>query len=395
MARSMISLEAAQSQLLALARPLPAETVPLSDAIGRWAAEDVVSKRTQPVRPLSAMDGYALASGSAGPWHVTGESAAGRPFAGNIADGEAVRIFTGAAVPDGAGAIVVQENVARDGDAIHIVPGADGPAAGRHIRQKGSDFHAGDILVAAGERLTPARIALAASGGHGHLLVRRRPRIALIATGDELVAPGVEAGDELLPESNTVMIAGILQDFQCNINIIGIVPDNMSKLVEAIRSVDADLLVTIGGASVGDHDLVKPALEHCGASLDFWKVAMRPGKPVMAGRLGEMIVLGLPGNPVSAFVTALLFARPVVSALAGAGTPLPRRVIARLASPLPANGDRVDHLRARMTNDGALPVGPNDSAALGGLATADCLIVRPPNAPPANRGDEAPTILLD
>jgi molybdopterin molybdotransferase len=394
MARAMISLEAAQSQLLALARPLPAETVPLIEASGRWAAEDVVSKRNQPARALSAMDGYALASRSAGPWRVIGESAAGRPFAGTVAQGEAVRIFTGAAVPRGADAVVIQENVARDGDTIRVAP-ADAPGAGRNIRREGSDFRAGEVLVAAGDRLTPARVALAAGGGHGNLMVRRRPRIALIATGDELVPAGEEAGDDLLPESNTVMIAGILNNLHCDIKIIGIVPDNLSKLVEAIRSVDADLLVTIGGASVGDHDLVKPALEQCGASLDFWKVAMRPGKPVMAGQLGGMIVLGLPGNPVSAFVTALLFSRPVAAALAGARDPLPRRVTMRLASALPANGDRVDHLRGRMTGDGVLLVGPDDSAALGGLAAADCLIVRPPAAPPANRGDEVPAILLD
>lgn len=391
----MISLEAAQSHLLALARPLPAETVPLIEASGRWAAEDVVSKRTQPVRALSAMDGYAIASGSAGPWRVIGESAAGRPFAGLVAQEEAVRIFTGAAVPNGADAVVIQENVARDGNIVRIATTADAPVAGRHIRREGSDFRAGAVLIGAGERLTPARIALAASGGYGELRVQRRPNVTLIATGDELVPPGEEAGDDLLPESNTAMIAGILRILGCNINIIGIVPDNLSKLVDAIRSVDADLLVTIGGASVGDHDLVKPALEQCGASLDFWKVAIRPGKPVMAGQLGEMIVLGLPGNPVSAFVTALLFARPVAAALSGARDPLPRRIATRLAAPLPANGDRVDHLRAMLTPEGALPVGPNDSAALGGLATADCLIVRPPNAPAANKGDEVPTILLD
>lgn len=393
MVRAMISLEAAQSQLLALVRPLPAEIVSLIDATGRWAAEDVISKRTQPARPLSAMDGYAMATGSTGPWRVIGESAAGRPFAGSLAEGEAVRIFTGAAVPPGADAVVMQENVTRDGDTIRVAP-ADAPVAGRHIRREGSDFRTGDLLVESGERLTPARIALAASGGHGSLKVRRRPRVALIATGDELVPPGVEAGSDLLPESNTVMVSGILQNLRCDINIIGIIPDKLSQLAEAIRSADADLLITVGGASVGDHDLVKPALEQCGASLDFWKVAMRPGKPVMAGRLGEMIVLGLPGNPVSAFVTAMLFARPAVSALAGARVPLPLPFTAPLAAPLPANGDRIDHLRGRATAEGVLPVGPNDSAALGGLATADCLIVRPPNAPAADRGDEVPVILL-
>ena len=390
----MISLEAAQSRLLALVRPLPAETASLAEASGRWAAEDVVSKRTQPARPLSAMDGYAMAGGSVGPWRVIGESAAGRPFGGGIGEGEAARIFTGAAVPQGADAVVIQENVTRDEDTIRVAP-ADAPITGRHIRQQGSDFRKGDLLIKKGERLMPAQVALAAGGGHDKLSVRRRPRIALIATGDELVAPGVDAGDYFLPESNTTMLAGLLHDLDCNINLIGIIPDKLTEMVAAIRSVDADLLITLGGASVGDHDLVRPALEACGAKLDFWKVAMRPGKPVMAGQLGEMIVLGLPGNPVSAFVTALLFAKPVAAALAGAASPLARQFTVRAAAHLPANGERIDHVRARNTVDGVVPVGPNDSASLGGLAAADCLIVRPPNAPPANIGDTVPIYVLD
>lgn len=390
----MISLEAAQSRLLALVKPLPAETASLAEASGRWAGEDVVSKRTQPARPLSAMDGYAMAGGSVGPWRVIGESAAGRPFGGGIGDGEAARIFTGAAVPQGADAVVIQENVTRDEDTIRVAP-ADAPITGRHIRQQGSDFRKGDLLIKKGERLMPAQVALAAGGGHDKLSVRRRPRIALIATGDELVAPGVDAGDYFLPESNTTMLAGLLHDLDCNINLIGIIPDKLTEMVAAIRSVDADLLITLGGASVGDHDLVRPALEACGAKLDFWKVAMRPGKPVMAGQLGEMIVLGLPGNPVSAFVTALLFAKPVAAALAGAASPLARQFTVRAAADLPANGERIDHVRARNTVDGVVPVGPNDSASLGGLAAADCLIVRPPNAPPANIGDTVPIYVLD
>jgi|CXWL01.1.fsa_nt_gi molybdopterin molybdotransferase len=394
MARAMISLEEAQSRLLALVKPLPPETLPLIEAAGRWAAEDVISKRTQPARPLSAMDGYAIASGGNGPWRMVGESAAGHPFAGNVAIGEAIRIFTGAAVPDGADTILIQENVTREGDGIRADP-ADVPVSGRHIRRQGSDFCVGDVLVRQGERLTPARVALAASGGHGRITVHRRPRIALIATGNELVPPGTEAGLDLLPESNTTMIQAMFHNLPCEINNIGIIPDDLPRIAEAIRSVDADLLITIGGASVGDHDLVKPALEQCGASLDFWKVAIRPGKPVMAGQLGEMIILGLPGNPVSAFVTALLFAKPVTAALSGSRDPLPCRTAMQLAVPLPANGDRTDHVRARMIGDGVAPVGPNDSAAMGGLAAADCLIVRLPNAPAAIPGDKVPTLLLD
>jgi len=394
MARAMISLEEAQSQLLALARPLSIVTLPLIDAAGSWAAEDVVSKRTQPVRPLSAMDGYAVAAGGNGPWRVIGESAAGRPFIGKVGAGEAARIFTGAALPGGTDTVIIQENVTRDGDAISI-NAEDAPHPNRHVRAEGSDFRTGDVLVRAGERLTPARIALIASGGHGSVAVHRPPRIALLATGNELVPPGEDTGSDLLPESNSVMIAAMLHDLPRIINILGIIPDDLNELATAIRSVDADLLITMGGASVGDHDLVKPALEQCGASLDFWKVAIRPGKPVMAGQLGKMIILGLPGNPVSAFVTALLFAKPVAAALSGARDPLPRRTAMQLAVPLPANGDRTDHVRARIIGDGVAPVGPNDSAAMGGLAAADCIIVRLPNAPAAIPGDKVPTLLLD
>lgn len=390
----MISLEAAQARLVALASPLPLQTVPLADATGRWSADDVYSKRTQPARALSAMDGYAMAGGSVGPWRVIGESAAGRPFAGRVGDGEAARIFTGAAVPHGADAVVIQENIVRDGNIIRVAP-ADVPITGRHIRQQGSDFRAGDLLIKNGDRLMPAQVALAAGGGYDQLTVRRRPRVALIATGDELVAPGVDAGDDFLPESNTTMLAGLLDELKCDIRRIGIIPDNLSEIVAAIRAADADLLITLGGASVGDHDLVRPALEACGAKLDFWKVAMRPGKPVMAGQLGNMLVLCLPGNPVSAFVTALLFAKPVAAALAGANAPLARQFTVRVAAPLPANGERIDHLRARNTVAGVVPVGPNDSASLGGLAGADCLIVRPPNAPAADIGDTVPIYILD
>lgn len=389
----MISLDEAQAQLLALITPLPVETLPLLEAAGRWAAADIFSKRTQPARALSAMDGYAIAFGSTGPWRVIGESAAGRPFQGIVGQGEAARIFTGAALPDGTDTIIIQENVTREGDSIRVEP-EHTPCAGQHVRPKGSDFQTGDLLVRSGERLNGARIALAAGGGHGSVAVRRRPRIALMATGDELVPPGAETGNDRLPESNTVMLSAMFQDIACDINIIGIVPDNLSRIATAIQNVDADLLITLGGASVGDHDLVRPALEQCGASLSFWKVAMRPGKPVIAGTLGDMVVLGLPGNPVSAFVTALLFAKPVAAALSGASAPLPRYTPIRLAAPLLANGNRTDHIRAKLTIEGAIPVGPNDSSAMGGLAAADYLIVRPPNAPPLGIGDEVSALAL-
>lgn len=389
----MISLEEAQARLLALVEPLEAIEIPLPEAAGYWASTDIVAKRTQPVRPLSAMDGYAVAADGRTSWTVIGESAAGRPFAGSIGAGEAVRIFTGAALPDGTDSIVIQENVTRIEAGISIDP-ADLPCSGQHVRAQGSDFSAGDVLIAAGERMTPARIALAASGGHGSVPVRRRPRIALLATGDELVPPGADAGTDLLPESNGVMVAAMLRDWPCDVKVLPIARDNLETLVGTIGALQCDVLITMGGASVGDHDLVKPALEHCGARLDFWKVAMRPGKPVMAGMLGKTLAIGLPGNPVSAFVTTLLFAMPAIARLCGARNPLPQREPVRLGAMFPANGVRTDHVRARMTGEGAVQVGPNDSAGMGGLAGAGLLVIRPPNAPAANQGEMAEAIRI-
>lgn len=388
----MISLEEAQARLLALASPLPVETLPLREAIGRWVADDIIARRTQPVRNLSAMDGYAVSSADPGPWRVIGESAAGRPFAGAVGAGETVRIFTGAALPQGTDTVVIQENIVRDADLVRST--AAHPQPGHHVRPAGQDFLAGTVLIRAGERLTPARIALAASGGHGMLAVGRRPRVALLATGDELVPPGSDAGDDRLPESNMHMLAAMFSRLPCDVEMLPIAPDRLDTLVTAITGAECDLLITLGGASVGDHDLVRPALEQCGAQLDFWKVAMRPGKPVMAGRLGQRVVVGLPGNPVSAFVTAMLFAQPLAMRLAGAGDPLPRRESVRLAVDLPANGPRTDHIRARMGAEGAAPVGPNDSSLLVGLAASDLLIVRLPDAPAARTGDLVPAIRI-
>lgn len=389
----MITLEEAQARLLALVEPLPPVDLPLLDATGYWASADIFSKRTQPVRALSAMDGYAVAADGRTEWTVVGESAAGKPLDREIGSGEAARIFTGAALPVGTDAIVIQENARRDGNSLIIEP-TDAPAPDQHVRAQGSDFLTGDLLIAAGDRLTPARIALAASGGYGALPVRRRPRVALLPTGNELVPPGVDAGTDSLPESNSVMLAAMLRDWPCDVQMLPIAPDRLDTLVDIFGEADCEVLITMGGASVGDHDLVKPALERCGANLDFWKVAMRPGKPVMAGRLGTTLVVGLPGNPVSAFVTAMLFALPAIARLCGARDPLPRREQVRLGAAFPAGGSRTDHVRARMTPEGAIPVGPNDSAGMGGLAGADILVVRPIDAPVAVRGDIAEAIRI-
>ncbi len=383
----MISLEEAQARLLALAVPVAPQSIPLAQATGRWLAEDVRARRTQPARDLSAMDGYAVRAGDGPEWRVIGESAAGRSFPGNIGPGEAVRIFTGAALPLGADAIVIQENGTRNGDIFRQSDGKP-PVRGDNVRHAGSDFAADDLLVARGVRLTAARIGLIVAGGYGAVAVARPIKVTLISTGDELVAPGAPAGEDQLPASNGVMLAAALHGWPVTLADPGIVPDRLAAVRDAISAArDADIIVTIGGASVGDHDLVKPALEAAGAKLDFWKVAMRPGKPVLVGQLGNAITLGLPGNPVSAFVTAMLFLKPLIAALSGARFPLPARESATLGAPLPACGPRTDHVRARFEGGRILPVGPNDSAALKGLASADALIVRAPDALPAAPGE--------
>lgn len=384
---ALLPIAEAQTWLFALAPRVGAETVPLGKAAGRWAAAEVAALRTQPAAALSAMDGYAIRFADLpGPWRVIGESAAGRPFASTVGGSEAARIFTGAALPEGADTVLVQEEAIREGDRLALE--GDGPAyRGRNTRPKGLDFTKGDVLIAAGERLTPARIALAATAGHGALAVNRRIRVAVLATGDELVAPGAPISGLDLPESNGVMLAALLADMPVELSNLGIIPDRLDVLTEAFRAVDADLLVTTGGASVGDHDLIRPALEAAGGTLDFWRIALRPGKPMLAGRLGETMVLGLPGNPVSAFVTALLFVKPLIAAMAGAADPLPRTVSAPLGEPIPANGERTDYLRAELRDGRAFASTIQDSSMLRTLARAGCLIVRQPLASAAAAGD--------
>ena len=391
---TLLPIPEAQARLFALAPALPAEHAPLREAAGRWAAADVHARRTQPAAALSAMDGYAIRFADLpGPWRVVGESAAGRPFAGNVGAGEAARVFTGAGMPDGADTVLIQEEAARDGGTLTLT--GEGPGAlGRNTRGRGLDFFEGDLLVARGELLTPGRIALAATGGHGTLPIRRRIRVALTATGDELVQPGAPVDGLALPESNTAMLAAMLADLPVDIVDLGILPDRLDAMRDAFARTEADILVTTGGASVGDHDLVRPALEAAGGSIDFWRVALRPGKPMMAGRLGEAVTLGLPGNPVSVFVTAVLFLRPLIAAMSGARDPLPLTVRATLGEPLPANGPRQDYPRAEL-RDGLVRVAAiQDSSMLRTLARSNCLLVRAPNAPAAAAGDSAEILLV-
>ncbi len=319
---------------------------------------------------------------------MVGESKAGGGLDRALGPDEAARIFTGAPVPAGADTILVQEEAARDGTALHLA--GEGPAvAGYHVRPRGSDFAEGDVLIAAGEQLTPPRIALAAMGGHGRIAVPRRPRITIISTGDELVPPGAPTSGVALPASNGPMLAAMLAGLPARVRDGGILPDRLDALTAAFAAAarHADIIVTTGGASVGDHDLVRPALQAAGADMDFWRVKMRPGKPLMAGRLGDAIVLGLPGNPVSAFATAFLFLLPLVRHLVGDPAPLPKAERMPLAGALPKVAERTDFLRGLITPEGILPLSGQDSAALAMLARADALIVRAGEAPPAPVGE--------
>lgn len=383
----LIPIADAQARLIDMARPVDSETLSLRAAAGHWASEDVVARRTQPAADLSAMDGYAIRYAELpGPFTLVGESAAGHAYPRRMEPGETVRIFTGAALPEGADTVMVQEEAGTDDGCIVLI--GEGPRGlGGNVRRKGLDFNAGDLLIQRGERLTPARIALAGTSGHGMLAVNRRVRVAIMATGDELVPPGAPTPGVRLPETNGVMLGALLADLPVEIIELGIIPDHLDTLTNAFRGVDADIIVTTGGASVGDHDLVRPALQAAGGVIDFWRIALRPGKPMMAGTLGQATVLGLPGNPVSAFVTGHLFLRPLIAAMAGARDPLPQVHVATLAEPLPANGPRQDYMRARVEGGRVGVASIQDSSMLLALARANCLVVRPPLAPPAQIGD--------
>jgi molybdopterin molybdotransferase len=385
----------ALARLLALAPDLPVEQAPLAAARDRGLAAPVDALRTQPAADLSAMDGYALRFAERHqPLTVIGEATPGTvPLA--ILPGQALRIFTGAPVPHGADVILVQEEAARDGVRLTLA-GEGPPAIGAHIRRAGSDFAAGDRLLDAGRPVTPAAIALAAAAGHGHLPVRRRPRIAILSTGDELVAPGAPVGAMQLPSSNAPMLAALLARLPVEVRDCGIVRDDLPTLTAAFADAAAwgDIIVTTGGASVGDHDLVRPALVAAGGAIDFWRIAVKPGKPLLAGRIGDAVALGLPGNPVSAYVTALLFLLPLAARMAGAEHRLPRPETRLLAAALPATGPRREYLRGTDRDGMAHPVRGQDSAALRRLPDADLLILREAHAPPAEAGDPVTVIRI-
>jgi molybdopterin molybdotransferase len=393
----------ALSAVLAGAEPLPEELVALDAAHHRVLAHDVAALRTQPPQAMSAMDGYAVrsidASHVAARLKVIGEVAAGRPFERRVGVDEAARIFTGGVIPDGADAVIIQEDTVIEGGGITITEPA---ISGRHIRPAGVDFRQGDVLLAAGSRLTDRDLSLAAGMNYPHLAVRRRPKVAILATGDELVMPGETPGPGQIVYSNGYALRALARDEGAETIDLGIAADTIEATTNGIRrarDLGADVLVTTGGASVGDHDLVKRSLEAEGVAMAFWRIAMRPGKPMMHGRLGAMRVIGLPGNPVSSYVCGFLFLVPLIRALSGRSVVLHRRDTALLGRNVAANDLREDYLRARLEvrSDGALiatPVDHQDSSLLGNLAAARALVIRLPFAPMATAGSACDILRL-
>jgi molybdopterin molybdotransferase len=396
---ALLPVEEALRRLMAGIEPVEAKEVSLYDAAGRVLAEDLAAERDQPPFPASAMDGYAVRSADVSEpgaqLTLIGTSRAGARFKGKLGPGEAVRIFTGAPVPEGADAILIQEDAELAGEAVvaHEAVGR-----GQFVRPAGLDFRRGEVLLSAGRQLDPRALALAAAMNRHRVLVHRRPQVALLATGDELVPPGAAPGPDQIVSSNSVGVAALVAESGGEAIDLGIARDRIEDIAACVdKARGADALVIMGGASVGEHDLVQEALVASGMELDFWRIAMRPGKPLMVGRLGATRVLGLPGNPVSALVCSLVFLRPLVRALAGLAPGVPERW-AVLGADMGANDRRQDYVRARLARQGetlvATPFEKQDSSMLAVLAAADALIVRTPHAPLAPAGTPVPILLL-
>jgi molybdopterin molybdotransferase len=396
----MLSVEQALERILGAMAPLPAEQISVADGLGRILAEDIVARRTQPPAAVSAMDGYAVRAADVEQVPVTltmvGEAPAGDAFKGTVGKGEAVRIFTGGPVPDGANAVVMQENTEAGNGAITIL---EPVPKGRFVRPAGLDFSEGDVLLRAGRLLTARDVALAAAMNRPWIMVHRRPRVAILVTGDEIVMPGDPIGPDQIVSSNSLGMSAMVRVFGGEPHVLGIAPDDREALAAmAGGAKGADLLLTSGGASVGDHDLVQSVLGEIGFELGFWKIAMRPGKPLIFGHVGDTPVLGLPGNPVSALVCSILFLRPALARMLGMDASNgEHRLTARLTEPLAENDERQDYLRGTLTNnsDGELLVTPftrQDSSMLNMLAQADCLVVRPPKAPALAADERVPVI---
>lgn len=395
----MIPVDEAVRRIGAAVAPLGSERVSLASAHRRVLSSDAIAQLDQPPHPVSAMDGYAvrLADTHTVPitLRVIGAAPAGHPFAGTVRAGEVVRIFTGGVVPDGADAIVIQENTEAKDDRVTL----RAPAAARHVRAARFDFQQRDVLCAARRKLTARDLALLAAGGISIVDVQRRPVIAFAATGDELAPPDAPQREGGIVASTGYALAALIEIWGGQPLDLGILPDTIEALQQIPELASpADVVVTMGGASVGDHDLVQRALTPKGFTLDFWKIAMRPGKPLIFGKLGEKPFLGLPGNPVSSYVCAVLFLQPLIAGLLG--IPFSQSLEeARLTRPLQANDSRQDYLRARLSRRGgelwAEPFAIQDSSMQSALATADALIVRPPNSPAAQMGERVEILLLD
>ena len=398
----MISVEEAIQRIERAFAPLGSELVSLDQALGRVLAEPLEARLTQPPADVSAMDGYAVRAidveNLPARLSVTQRIAAGQPPSAPVGPGEAARIFTGAQVPAGADTIVIQENCDEADNVVTVREG--NRKLGQHIRRAGLDFNAGDIALHSGRRLTARDIGLAAAMNRPWLAVTRQPRIALLSTGDELVNPGDPVGPAQIIGSNGIGLAAMVRAFGAEPVNLGIARDTMEDLDRAINAATGfDMLVTTGGASVGDHDLVQKALTQRGMKLDFWKIAMRPGKPLMFGELGPLKVLGLPGNPVSTIVTALLFLKPAIERMLRLSGVDSARHTAMLGQDMPANDQRQDYVRARLVTDAqgqqvVSPFSPQDSSMLSLIARADCLIVRRPQAPAAKAGERVEILPL-
>jgi molybdopterin molybdotransferase len=397
----MLSVEEARARILAALTPVGTEWVGIGAAWGRVLAAPVTARHDKPLADVSAMDGYAVRGGDCATvparLRVTGSAPAGHPFAGTVGPGEAVRVFTGSVIPAGADAVIIQEDTDLGRDTVEI---RFAPRPGQHIRRRAGDFAAGDTLLNPGRRLTARDIGIAASADRPWLSVHRRPRVAILSTGDEVARPGEPVPDGGVISSNSLALAAMVRAAGGEPIDLGIAPDDLDAIAAAARgATGCDLIVTSGGASVGAHDLVRDALAPAGLELAFWKIAMRPGKPFMFGRVGSTPLLGLPGNPVSALVCGLLFLVPAIEKLAGLPGEAPRPVRAIAGAALKANDHRADHLRAALARhaDGTLVATPfpvQDSSLMAGLARAEALILRPPHAPAVAEGEAVEVLLL-
>lgn len=398
----MIPVREARERILSALATAPVEHVSLENALGRVLAADVIAARTQPPSDLSAMDGYAVRASNteAGspPLRLIGESAAGHGFEGRIEAGETVRIFTGAPLPDGADAILIQEDAEADGAEVRPT---ESVKAGTYVRKAGLDFREGETGLRAGTQLSPRHIGLLAAMNVPWVAVRRRPRIALLSTGDELVRPGQSVGRDQIISSNALSVAGIVRLAGGEPVDIGIAPDEPDALARcAAHASGADMLVTLGGASVGDHDLVQDVLGNKGLALDFWRIAMRPGKPLMFGRYGEIPLLGLPGNPVSSLVCGLIFLRPAILTMLGVSPAEPKVLRGTLGAGMGPNDQREDYIRSRIEADAEgrtalFPFPKQDSSMLSVMSEAQALVIRPPHAPAVSTGDQIEYIALE